>query len=174
VRHFDIEWLWQNRNRGSGNAIVNPSPRPFKCPLRVSPAVIFVSRPFKYWSKMIYSSLFLNYMRYKHEIFTKMILKDGFIILPYNMSALYLSNGRSWFRIWVYDNHWSVLRNITLPLIHFTSIEIPSSHILYCYCCFSNSSLNDVITSISGYSSTLVNSWVEIHVAMCSFFHLSS
>jgi hypothetical protein len=30
--------------------------------------------------EMIYSSLFLNYMRYKHEIFTKMILKDGFII----------------------------------------------------------------------------------------------
>jgi hypothetical protein len=37
-------------------------------------------------------------MRYKHEIFTKIILKDGFIILLYNMSALYLSNGSSWFR----------------------------------------------------------------------------
>jgi hypothetical protein len=88
----------------------NPSTWPFKCPFRVSPEVIFLSRPFKYWLKMIYSSLFLNYMRYKHEIFTKMILKDGFIILPYNMNALYLSNGSSWFRIWgVYDKPWSIL-----------------------------------------------------------------
>ena len=39
---------------------------------------------------MIYSSLFLNYMREEHETFTKMILKDGFIILPYNVSARYL------------------------------------------------------------------------------------
>jgi hypothetical protein len=37
-------------------------------------------------------------MSYKHESFTKMILKDGSIILPYNMSALYLSNGSRWFR----------------------------------------------------------------------------
>jgi hypothetical protein len=43
-------------------------------------------------------------MRDKHETFTKMILKDGFINLPYNMSALYLSNGSRWFRSWgVYD-----------------------------------------------------------------------
>jgi hypothetical protein len=53
---------------------------------------------------MIYSTSFLNYMRYKHETFSKMILKVGFIILPYNMSALYLSNGSRWFRSWgVYD-----------------------------------------------------------------------
>jgi hypothetical protein len=33
-------------------------------------------------------------MRYKHESFTKMILKDGFIIFPFNnIGALYLSNG---------------------------------------------------------------------------------
>jgi hypothetical protein len=33
-------------------------------------------------------------MRYKHETFTKMILKDGFIIFLFNnISTLYLSNG---------------------------------------------------------------------------------
>jgi hypothetical protein len=37
-------------------------------------------------------------MRYKYETFTKMILKDGFIISPYHMSALYLSNRSRWFR----------------------------------------------------------------------------
>jgi hypothetical protein len=37
-------------------------------------------------------------MRYKHETFTKVILKDCSISLPYNLSALYLSNGSRWFR----------------------------------------------------------------------------
>jgi hypothetical protein len=33
-------------------------------------------------------------MRYKHETFTKMILKDGFISFLFNnIGALYLSNG---------------------------------------------------------------------------------
>jgi hypothetical protein len=58
-------------------------------------------------------------MKYKYETFTKMILKDGFIILPYNMSALYLSNGRRWFKSWrVYDTPWRILLNTMLPHIH--------------------------------------------------------
>jgi hypothetical protein len=36
-------------------------------------------------------------MRYKHEIFNKMILKDGFIIFPFNnIGSLCLSNGSGW------------------------------------------------------------------------------
>jgi hypothetical protein len=36
-------------------------------------------------------------MRYKHETFTKMILKNGFIRFFYNnIGALYLSNGSGW------------------------------------------------------------------------------
>jgi hypothetical protein len=35
-------------------------------------------------------------MRYKHETFTKMILKDGFLSFPFNnIGTLYLSNGSS-------------------------------------------------------------------------------
>jgi hypothetical protein len=54
--------------------------RPFKSRFRVSPAVIFFSRSFKFCSKMIYSSLLLNSMRQNDEIFIGIILKDGFII----------------------------------------------------------------------------------------------
>jgi hypothetical protein len=44
--------------------------------------------------ELLYSLLFLKYMRYKHETFTKMILKYGFIIFLFNnISALYLSSG---------------------------------------------------------------------------------
>jgi hypothetical protein len=44
--------------------------------------------------ELLYSSSFLKHMRYKHETFTKMILKDGFIsFLLNNIGALYLSNG---------------------------------------------------------------------------------
>jgi hypothetical protein len=32
-------------------------------------------------------------MRYNYEFFTEIILKDGSVILPYNMNVLYLSNG---------------------------------------------------------------------------------
>jgi hypothetical protein len=123
-------WIWWMCVFAVANGVfaINPSTRPFKSCFRVSPAVIFFRRPFKYCSKMIYSSLFLNYMRYKHEIFTKMILKDGIIILPYNMSALYLSNGDRWFRIWgVYGTPWSFLLNTTMPHIHYTSTESLSS-----------------------------------------------
>jgi hypothetical protein len=31
---------------------------------------------------------------------TEIILKDGSIILPYNMNILYLSNGSKWIRSW--------------------------------------------------------------------------
>jgi hypothetical protein len=45
-----------------------------------------------------------------------MILKDGSVILFYNMSTLYLSNGSRWFRSWgAYDMPWSILVNTTLP-----------------------------------------------------------
>jgi hypothetical protein len=48
-----------------------------------------------------------------------MILKVGFIILPCNMRALYLSNGSRWFRSWgVYDTPWSILLNTMLINIH--------------------------------------------------------
>jgi hypothetical protein len=63
----------------------------------VSPAVIFSAQHLNSNRELIYSSLFLKYMRYKHETFTKMILKDGFIIFLFNnISTLYLSNGSGW------------------------------------------------------------------------------
>jgi uncharacterized membrane protein YkgB len=46
--------------------------------------------------ELLYSSLFLKYMRYKHETFTKIILKDGFMSFLFDISALYLSNGSGW------------------------------------------------------------------------------
>jgi hypothetical protein len=78
--------------------VFNPSARSFKFRCHVSPAVIFSDRHLNFDGELIYSSLFLNYMRYKHETFTNMILKDGSVILFYNMSTLYLSNGSRWFR----------------------------------------------------------------------------
>jgi hypothetical protein len=102
--------------RTSNLARINPSAQSFKFRCRVSPAVIFTDRHLNFGWELIYSSLFLNYMRYKHETFTNMILKDGSIILFYNTSALYLSNGSKWFRSWgVYDTPWRMLVNTTLP-----------------------------------------------------------
>jgi hypothetical protein len=37
-------------------------------------------------------------MRYNYEFFTEILLNDGFIILPYNMSTLCVSNGRKLIR----------------------------------------------------------------------------
>jgi hypothetical protein len=108
--------------------IINVSARSCKFRCRVSPAVIFSARHLNFDRELIYLSLFLNYMRYKHETFTKMILKDGFILVPCNMSSLYLSNGSRWFRSWgVYDTLWSILLNRMLPHIHYTNTEILSS-----------------------------------------------
>jgi hypothetical protein len=76
------------------NSPINPSVRSFKFCCRVSPAVIFSARHLNFDLELIYSSLFLNYVRYKHETFTEMILKAGFISLLFNnIGALYLSNG---------------------------------------------------------------------------------
>jgi hypothetical protein len=60
---------------------INPSARSFKFRCRVSPAVIFSDCHLNFDRELIYSSLFLNYMRYKYETFTNMILKDGSIIV---------------------------------------------------------------------------------------------
>jgi hypothetical protein len=49
----------------------------FKFRCSVSPAVIFSDRHLNFDREL---NLFLNYMRYKHETFTNMILKDGSII----------------------------------------------------------------------------------------------
>jgi hypothetical protein len=70
-------------------AYINPSAWSFKFRCRVYLAVIFSDRHLNFDRELIYSSLFVNYMRYKHETFTNMILKDGSVILFYNMSALY-------------------------------------------------------------------------------------
>jgi hypothetical protein len=55
----------------------------------VSPAVLFSARHLNSDQEILYSSLFLKYMSYKHETFTKVILKNCFISLSYNLSALY-------------------------------------------------------------------------------------
>jgi hypothetical protein len=82
----------------------------------------FFSPAFNSDQELLYSSLFLKYMRYKHETFTKEILKNCFISLPYNLSALYLSNGRRWFRSWeVYGTLWNIFLNRTLLHIHYTN-----------------------------------------------------
>jgi hypothetical protein len=75
-----------------------PSAWRFKFHCHVSPVVLFSARHLNSDRELLYSLLFLKYMRYKYETVTKMILKDCFIILPYNLNALYLSNGSRWFR----------------------------------------------------------------------------
>jgi hypothetical protein len=73
---------------------INPSAWRFKFRCSVFPAVLFPAWHLNSDQELLYSSLFLKYMRYKHETFTKMILKDGFIrFLFNNIGALYLSNG---------------------------------------------------------------------------------
>jgi hypothetical protein len=69
----------------------------FKFCCRVTPAVLFSVRHLNSDRELLYSSLFFKYMRYKHETFTKMILKNGFIsFLFINIVSLYLSNGSGW------------------------------------------------------------------------------
>jgi hypothetical protein len=58
--------------------LINPSAWRFKFRCRVSPAVLFSARHLNSDQELLYSSLFLKYMRYKHETFTKVILKDCF------------------------------------------------------------------------------------------------
>jgi hypothetical protein len=77
-------------------SVINPSAWRFKFRCCVSLAVLFSARHLNSDRELLYSSLFLNYMRYKHETFTKMILKDGFISFLFNIGALYLSNGSGW------------------------------------------------------------------------------
>jgi hypothetical protein len=48
-------------------SLVNPSAWSFEFRCRVSPAVIFSDRHLNSDRELIYSSLFLNYMRYKYE-----------------------------------------------------------------------------------------------------------
>jgi hypothetical protein len=58
-------------------------------------------------------------MRYNYEIFTDIILKDGFIILPCNMNALCLSDGSKLIRSLVsYGISRNIHLNKTLPHIH--------------------------------------------------------
>jgi hypothetical protein len=81
-------------SKGKVVPVLNPSAWRFKFHCRVSPAVLFSARHLNSDRKLLYSSLFLKYMRYKHETFTKMILKVGFISFLFNnIGALYLSNG---------------------------------------------------------------------------------
>jgi hypothetical protein len=128
-----VSYWWQEQGKDFFSVIPSLPAKLRKCITLETYYINPSTWPFKSCSKMIYSSLFLNYMRYKHEIFTKMILKDGFIILPYNMSALYLSNGDRWVRSWgVYGTPWSILLNTTMPHIHYTSNEILSSGLFLC------------------------------------------
>jgi hypothetical protein len=74
--------------------ITDPSVWRFKFRCRVSPVVLLSARHLNSGRELFYSSLFLKYMRYKHETFTKMILKAGFTSFLFNnINALYLSNG---------------------------------------------------------------------------------
>jgi hypothetical protein len=54
---------------------LNPSAWRFKFRCRVYPAVLFSARHLNSDQELLYSSLFLKYMRYKHETFTKVVLK---------------------------------------------------------------------------------------------------
>jgi hypothetical protein len=74
----------------------NPSAWRFKFRCHVSPVVLSSGRHLNSVRELLYSSLFLKYIRYKHKTFTKIILKDGFISFLFNnIGALYLSNGSS-------------------------------------------------------------------------------
>jgi hypothetical protein len=76
------------------HSAVNPSTWRFKFRCRVSPAVLFSAPHLNFDRELLYSSLFLKYVRYKYETFTKIILKDGFISFHFNnIGTLYLSNG---------------------------------------------------------------------------------
>jgi hypothetical protein len=78
-------------------SVLNPLVWRFKFSCRVFPAVLFSARNLNYNRELLYSSLFLKYMRYKHAIFTKIFLKDGFMSFLFNnISAVYLSNGSDW------------------------------------------------------------------------------
>jgi hypothetical protein len=87
--------MWYANQQHEG--MFNPSAWRFKFRCCVSPAVLFSAHHLNSDWELLYSSLFLKYMRYKHETFTKMILKDGFISFIFNhIGTLYLSNGSGW------------------------------------------------------------------------------
>jgi hypothetical protein len=51
-------------------SVVNPSAWQFKFRCCLSPTVLFSARHLNSDRELLYSSLFLKYMRYKHETFT--------------------------------------------------------------------------------------------------------
>jgi hypothetical protein len=134
--------------------ILNPSAWRFKFRSRVSPAVLFSARNLNSDRELLYSSLFLKYMRYKHETFTKMILKDGFISCLFNnIGGAYLSNGSGW-----------------IDRLSCTGRKTPEP----CFCmrpCATNS-LNSAAVNATRISNTLQKAHVSISYISCAVFQL--